>query len=40
MYIVSLFTVFNKYKKVRVHNTANLLTGKAEVAPGEIKVET
>lgn len=29
--------LFNRYKKVRVHNTANLLTGKAEVAPGEIK---
>lgn len=28
----------NKYRKRRVHNTANLITGQAEVAPGAIKV--
>ena len=35
----SLFlSVLNKYRKRRVHNTANLLTGEADVAPGSIKV--
>lgn len=36
--IISLIGVligFNKYKKRRIHNTVNLLTGKADVAPGE-----
>jgi len=33
-----LSSVLNKYRKRRVHNTANLLTGKADVAPGSIKV--
>eukprot|EP00731_Ephydatia_muelleri_P027384 Em0019g257a len=28
----------NKYRKRRVHNTANLITGQAEVAPGALKV--
>ena len=30
--------VFNKYRKRRIHNTANLLTGESDVAPGTIKV--
>ncbi len=30
--------VFNKYRKRRVHNTANLLTGESDVAPGSLKV--
>lgn len=30
--------VLNKYRKRRIHNTANLLTGEAEVAPGSLKV--
>ena len=30
--------VFNRYRKRRVHNTANLLTGESDVAPGTIKV--
>ena len=30
--------MFNKYRKRRVHNTANLLTGEADVAPGTVKV--
>ncbi len=33
--VVCLFVVFNKYKKRRIHNTVNLLTGQADVAPGE-----
>ena len=33
-----LYSVFNKYRKRRVHNTANLLTGEADVAPGSMKV--
>ena len=32
------FVVFNRYRKRRVHNTANLLTGESEVAPGTLKV--
>lgn len=31
-------TMFNKYRKRRIHNTANLLTGLADVAPGSVKV--
>ena len=30
--------VLNKYRKRRIHNTANLLTGEADVAPGSMKV--
>ncbi len=30
--------MFNKYKKRRIHNTVNLLTGQADVAPGEQEV--
>ncbi len=30
--------MFNKYRKRHVHNTANLLTGEADVAPGSLKV--
>ena len=30
--------MFNKYRKRRIHNTANLLTGLADVAPGSVKV--
>ena len=31
-------SVFNKYRKRHIHNTVNLLTGEADVAPGSIKV--
>ena len=30
--------MFNKYRKRHIHNTVNLLTGEADVAPGSIKV--
>ena len=30
--------VFNRYRKRRVHNTVNLLTGESDVAPGTMKV--
>ena len=30
--------VLNKYRKRRIHNTANLLTGESDVAPGSMKV--
>ena len=32
------FPVFNKYRKRHVHNTVNLITGEADVAPGSLKV--
>ena len=32
------YLAMNKYRKRRVHNTANLITGQAEVAPGALKV--
>lgn len=35
---LSLSSVLNRYRKRRVHNTANLLTGESDVAPGSIKV--
>ena len=37
-YFALFLLVFNRYRKRRVHNTANLLTGESDVAPGTIKV--
>lgn len=39
MYVChSLAAVLNQYRKRRIHNTANLLTGESDVAPGSMKV--
>ncbi len=37
--VVVISSVFNKYRKRRIHNTANLLTGESAVAPGSMKVD-
>ncbi len=37
--LIHTHTVFNKYRKRRVHNTANLITGESDVAPGSLKVD-
>ena len=34
----SLSPVINRYRKQRLHKTANLLTGEADISPGSIKV--
>jgi hypothetical protein len=36
--LVHEIKLFNKYKKRRVHRTANLITGESDIAPGSIKV--
>ena len=36
--VLFIHAVLNKYRKRRIHNTANLLTGESDVAPGSMKV--
>ena len=38
--IYMFYAVFNKYRKRHLHNTVNLITGEADVAPGALKVHT
>ena len=38
LFVPHSLLVLNKFRKQRLHKTANLITGESDIAPGSIKV--